>query len=233
MKVRVLGLAGVLLVAACGGTGATNAPASRGHDKHGPGDNARAGPRTHRHRRDSGGRGRAQGARLVAVHADDDRVGHAELLTHRHGHAATYADRRDQPHGESIGQTRPALHPHRQRRLVRHGHRLVHHIQGIATTHVNAQFQPYYLDGLVASAEVSGYQYLPVGPETISGVPTTHYRLVESIVQSIIANMPGITTTDWAADVWIAKADGSLAAPGLGSRSRWTRLNCRPASTTW
>ena len=80
-------------------------------------------------------------------------------------------------------------------------------------------FQPYYLDGLAQSAEDSGYEFQPVGPDTVSGVPTMHYRLDDATIQSIVSNMKGMTTADWAADVWIATTDGSFMRLAWGPQS--------------
>ena len=84
---------------------------------------------------------------------------------------------------------------------------------------VISQFQPYYLEGLVSSAQGNGYQFQPVGPDTVSAVTTTHYRLADATIQSIVQPMNGLTAADWAADVWIADADGSLMRLAWGPQS--------------
>ena len=84
---------------------------------------------------------------------------------------------------------------------------------------VISQFEPYYLNGLVNSAESQGYQYQAIGADTIDGVASTHYRLADSFVQDIVKNMNGMTAADWAADVWISTADGSLMRLTWGPQS--------------
>ena len=69
------------------------------------------------------------------------------------------------------------------------------------------------------AATAGNYQFEPVGTETVGGVTTTHYRLQEATIQSIVQNMTGMTTADWAADVYIANADGSLLRIAWGPRS--------------
>ena len=49
-----------------------------------------------------------------------------------------------------------------------------------ADSAVVSQFEPYYLNNLASAAEVNGYTYAPVGPDTVSGISTVHYRLSES-----------------------------------------------------
>lgn len=81
------------------------------------------------------------------------------------------------------------------------------------------QYEPYYLDGLVQAAEANGYEYEPVGVETVSGVSAMHYRLSADDVDNIVESMTGITAAEWAADVWIAQADGSLMRLQWGPQS--------------
>ena len=82
-----------------------------------------------------------------------------------------------------------------------------------------AQYEPYYLDGVVKSAQVQGYEYEPVGSETVSGIATTHYRLADATIEQIVESMKGITAADWAADVYISDADGSLIRLAWGPQS--------------
>jgi hypothetical protein len=93
------------------------------------------------------------------------------------------------------------------------------HIAAADAKNLIAQYEPYYLDGLVQSALANGYEFDPVADETVSGVLTTHYRLESSDVDQIVESMKGITAADWAADVWIAKADGSLMRLAWGPQS--------------
>ncbi len=81
-----------------------------------------------------------------------------------------------------------------------------------------SQFQPYYLDGLAQSAQSNDYVFALVGSDTVGGVATKHYRLAESTVQSIVAPM-NLAPADWAADVWISDADGSLQRLSWGPQS--------------
>jgi hypothetical protein len=84
---------------------------------------------------------------------------------------------------------------------------------------VESQFKPYYLDGLVTTAETEGYLYVAVGPDSVAGVPTTHYRLADDYIADIVRNLTGITAADWAADLWIADADDSLLRMTWGPQS--------------
>lgn len=85
--------------------------------------------------------------------------------------------------------------------------------------YMNLQFQPFYLENLAAAAETQGYEFQPVGAETVSGVATTHYRLADEIIQVITGSTTVITPADWAADVWIADADGSLVRLAWGPQA--------------
>ncbi|HEY5488777.1 MAG TPA: hypothetical protein VIK00_02980, partial [Candidatus Limnocylindrales bacterium] len=85
--------------------------------------------------------------------------------------------------------------------------------------YVNMVFQPYYLDSLVDAAVIPGYEFDTVGADTVSGVAATHYRLADADIQGIVANMPGVTPADWAADLWIGNADASLLRLAWGPQS--------------
>jgi len=89
----------------------------------------------------------------------------------------------------------------------------------VSDQYVVPQFEPYYLNGLVSAAEVNGYEFNPVGADTVSGVAATHYRLADTFLFGIVANMSNMTPADWAADVWIADADGSLLRLAWGPTS--------------
>ena len=76
--------------------------------------------------------------------------------------------------------------------------------------YVNLDFQNYFLDSIVGAAETQGFEYQPVGADTVNGVAATHYRLADRDLQGIVAYMPGITPADLGADIWVGDADGSL-----------------------
>ncbi|HEY7024313.1 MAG TPA: hypothetical protein VH371_05050 [Candidatus Limnocylindrales bacterium] len=86
-------------------------------------------------------------------------------------------------------------------------------------SYVNADFQTYYMDSMVAAAEAQGLEFDQVGAESVGGVAATHYRLADAYVQAIVANMPGVTAADWAADIWTSDADGSLLQLQWGPQS--------------
>jgi hypothetical protein len=88
--------------------------------------------------------------------------------------------------------------------------------------YVNLQFQQFYLDGIIGAAEVQGYEYLPIGPDTVGGVEATHYRLADSQIQAVAGNAAATPPADWAADVWIADADGALLRVAWGPQSTAT-----------
>jgi hypothetical protein len=93
------------------------------------------------------------------------------------------------------------------------------HVPASEATNLIAQYEPYYLDGLVTAAESQNYEFEPVGDESVSGVSTTHYRLSDDDVADIVETMHDITAAEWAADVWIAKDDGALMRIAWGPQS--------------
>jgi hypothetical protein len=85
--------------------------------------------------------------------------------------------------------------------------------------YVNADFQSYYMDSIVGAAESAGLDFETVGAETVSGVATTHYRLTDSAIAGMVANMTDVTPDDLAADMWVSDADGSLMRLAWGPKS--------------
>ena len=77
-------------------------------------------------------------------------------------------------------------------------------------SYVNLDFQTYFFDSIIGAAETQGYEYQPVGADTVNGVAATHYRLADRDLQGIVAYMPGIAAADWGADIWVSNVDGSL-----------------------
>jgi hypothetical protein len=85
--------------------------------------------------------------------------------------------------------------------------------------YVNMDFQPYFFESFVSAAETEGYEFQPVGADTVSGVATTHHRLADPDIQGIVMNMTDITPADWGADLWVSNADGSLLRLAWGPQS--------------
>jgi hypothetical protein len=72
------------------------------------------------------------------------------------------------------------------------------------------QYEPYYLAGLADSAQQQGFEFNPVGAETVSGIATTHYQLDEFYRERAVQIYDNITADEWAGDAWIANDGGYL-----------------------
>jgi len=85
-------------------------------------------------------------------------------------------------------------------------------------SYMNLDFQQFYLDTMLRGPETPGYQFDEVGEEAVGGIAATHYRLADTYVQSLIG-ATGVSSADWAADVWVSDADGSLLRLTWGPQS--------------
>jgi hypothetical protein len=84
------------------------------------------------------------------------------------------------------------------------------------------QYEPYYLEGLADSAQSQNYEFELVGPETVSNIATSHYRLSQSDRDNIVENLDGITADQWGGDVWIATDGGYLVGLNWGPQTTET-----------
>ena len=85
-------------------------------------------------------------------------------------------------------------------------------------SYMNLDFQQFYLDTMLLGPETRGYQFDEVGEEAVGGIAATHYRLADVYVESIVG-ATGVPPADWAADVWVGDADGSLLRVTWGPQS--------------
>jgi len=85
-------------------------------------------------------------------------------------------------------------------------------------SYMNLDFEQFYLDTMLRDPETAGYEFDEVGHEEVGGIAATHYRLEDAYVESLIG-ATGVASADWAADVWVSDADGSLLRLTWGPQS--------------
>jgi hypothetical protein len=83
-----------------------------------------------------------------------------------------------------------------------------------------SQYEPLYVNGLAGTvAGFSRIEYEPVGPETIHGISTVHYRASETDREYLVQSYSGITADQWAADIWLAVDGGYIVRLAWGPQT--------------
>jgi hypothetical protein len=112
-----------------------------------------------------------------------------------------------------------------------------YHYDAATSANLISQYEPLYIETLVAQAAGITREYEPIGVETVNGVQAMHYGLSEADRQQLVERS-GLDPDHWAADVWIATNGGYLvklswgpqnvedAQPVLGFNYDTLEVNC-------
>jgi hypothetical protein len=97
-----------------------------------------------------------------------------------------------------------------------------YHYDAATSENLISQYEPLYIETLVADASGSQLEYEPVGVETVNGVAATHYSLSQ-FNREKLTELSGLDPDHWAGDVWIATDGGYLV------KLRWGPQNVEDA----
>jgi len=95
---------------------------------------------------------------------------------------------------------------------------LFYHYDAADSDNLRSQYEPYYIDSLVADAAGSQLEYDPVGVETVNGAQAMHYTLSDYNREKL-TELSGLDPDKWAGDVWIATDGGYLVKFAWGPQT--------------
>jgi hypothetical protein len=93
-----------------------------------------------------------------------------------------------------------------------------YHYDAATSDNLRSQYEPFYIDSLVADAAGSQVEYDPLGVETVNGVQSMHYTRSDSGREKLAETL-GLTPDKLAGDVWIATNGGYLVKFAWGPQN--------------
>jgi hypothetical protein len=98
------------------------------------------------------------------------------------------------------------------------GPEVFYHYDAADSDNLRSQYEPFYIDSLVADAAGSRIEYDPVGVETVNGAQAMHYTLSDYNREKL-TELSGLAPEKWAGDVWIATNGGYLVKFAWGPQT--------------